>query len=156
MPRFNIKDKEFFQRKKKEQQETEVSFEVLAECYCHNGHSLLSDLVTYNGYDGLTVKLRTSTQEGTLSLSPVIGDKSRSFFDFERVEGEIVEICCPTCNEPLPVYNECTCGAELVALFTEPKLNYANCIGICQRIGCLNSEILTTRALRLLGRNGFI
>jgi len=156
MPRFSFKDKEFFQRKKKELPDEEVSFEVITECYCQNGHSLLTDLVTYNGYKGLTVKLRTATQYGTLSLSPVIGDKSRSFFDFERVEGETVEICCPTCEEPLPVYNECSCGADLVALFSEPKPNYANCIGICQRIGCLNSEILTTRALRLLGRNGFM
>jgi len=157
MPRFSFKDKEFFSRKKKEAQvEKEVAFEVVAECYCHNGHSLLADLTTYNGYKGLTVKLRTADQEGTLSLSPVIGDKSRSFFDFERNEGEIIEICCPTCDEPLPVYSECTCGADLVAMFSEKSVDYANCIGICQRTGCLNSEILTTRALQLLGRNGFV
>jgi len=155
MPRFSFKDKDFFSRKGKEEQQ-DVTFEVITECYCHNGHSLLSDLVSYNGYPGLTVKLRTPTQEGTLSLSPIVGDKSRSFFEFDRNEGEIIQICCPTCGEQLPVYNECTCEAELVALFTEPKPNFANCIGICQRIGCLNSEILTTRALRLLGRNGFL
>ena len=155
MPRFSFKDKEFFNRKKEEAPQ-EVAFEVVTECYCQNGHSLLSDLVCYNGYDGLTVKLRTPEQEGLLSLSPVIGDKSRSFFDFERIEGEIVEICCPTCDEPLPVYSECSCGAELVAMFTQQKIDYANCIGICQRIGCLNSEILTNRTLSLLGQNGFI
>jgi len=156
MPRFSFKDKEFFNRKKQDEQCQEVTFEVITECYCHNGHSLLTDLVTYNGHNGLTVKLRTATQEGTLSLSPLIGDKSRSFFDFERNEEETVELCCPTCGEALPVYSECCCGADLVAMFTEQKVDYANCIGICQRIGCLNSEVLTTRALRLLGRNGFV
>jgi len=156
MPRFSFKDKEFFNRKKQEDQDEQATFEVITECYCHNGHSLLTDLVTYNGYKGLTVKLRTATQEGMLSLSPVIGDKSRSFFDFERKEGDIVELCCPTCGEALPVYSECSCGAELVAMFSEQKVDYANCVGICQRIGCLNSEVLTTRALRLLGRNGFV
>ena len=155
MSRFSFKDKEFFNKKKKEAPQ-EVSFEVVSECFCHNGHSLLNDLVTYNGYPGLTVLLRTAEQEGTLSLSPVIGDKSRSFFDFERVEGECIEICCPTCREALPVYSECACGADLVAMFTEQKVDYANCIGICQRIGCLNSEILTNRTLSLLGQNGFI
>ncbi len=113
-------------------------------------------MVTYNGYPGLTVRLRTAAQAGELSLSPVIGDKSRSFFDFDRHEGEIVEICCPTCDEQLPVYSECSCGAELVAMFSEPQADYANCIGICQRIGCLNSEILTSRAMSLLGINGFV
>jgi len=156
MPRFSFKDNEFFNRKKKQDPEPQEDVEVITECYCHNGHSLLTDLVTYNGYNGLTVKLRTATQEGVLSLSPVVGDKSRSFFEFDRQEGEIVELCCPTCDEPLHVYSECCCGADLVAMFTQKKIDYANCIGICQRIGCLNSEVLTTRALRLLGRNGFV
>lgn len=127
---------------------------VVRECYCRHGHSLISDLAVFGDYHGITIKLLNDRQEGTLSLSPVIGDKSRSFFNFERVEGEIIDICCPTCFEPLPIYNVCTCGAYLVALFTSPKAEFSDAIGICQRIGCLHSEIKSNRDLRLYSRTG--
>lgn len=127
---------------------------VIRECYCPRGHSIITDLATFGGYPGLTLKLRTATQEGLLSISPIIGDRDRSFFNFTEVPGEVVEILCPTCDEPFPVYNECSCGAHLVALFTSPQTTFAKCIGICQRIGCLHSELLTERDLRLFSRLG--
>jgi len=130
-------------------------FDVVTECYCHNGHSLISDTATFNGFKGLTVILRNERQNGQLALSPIVGDMSRTFFNFERVEGELVEICCPTCLEPLPHYDACTCGAYLAAMFTSPDKNYANCIGICQRIGCLHSKIITNYSLRKYSRNGY-
>jgi len=129
--------------------------EVVTDCFCMNGHSLISDLAMFGGYPGITIKLRGDRQEGLVSLSSIIGDKSRTFFNFERNLGEIIDICCPTCSEALPIYNQCTCGAYLVALFSSPKADFANCIGICQRIGCLHSEIKSNRALRLYSRQGF-
>lgn len=128
---------------------------LVSECYCHQGHSLLSELATFDGLPGLTIRLRSAAGQGLLSLSPIIGDKQRSFFDLERVEGEIVELCCPTCQEPFPVYNTCPCGADLVTLFTTPKADYANVIGICRRIGCLHAEIISGRDMRLYSRRGF-
>lgn len=127
---------------------------VVRECYCPKGHSILSDLATFGGHQGLTLRLLTATQDGLLSLSPIIGDRDRTFFNFEEVAGEVIQICCPTCAEPFPVYNECSCGAHLVALFTSPQTSFAKCIGICQRIGCLHSELLTERDLRLFSRLG--
>lgn len=127
---------------------------IVRECYCMHGHSLISDLVIFGEHHGITVRLRGKEQEGMLSLSPVIGDKSRTFFDFERVEGEVIDICCPTCSEPLPIYNACTCGAYLVTLFTSPRAEFSDAIGICQRIGCLHSEIKSNRDLRLYSRTG--
>ncbi|PLX83647.1 MAG: hypothetical protein C0617_10960 [Desulfuromonas sp.] len=128
---------------------------LVTDCYCANGHNLTSDLATFDGFNGITITLRNSRQEGLLCLSPLIGDTGRSFFNFEGEAGEIVEICCPTCSEPLPVYNECVCGADLVAFFSSPKVDFGNCIGICQRIGCLHSEIKSNRDLRLFSRRGF-
>lgn len=125
---------------------------VIRECYCPKGHSIITDLATFGGYGGLTLKLRTATQQGLLSLSPIIGDRDRSFVDFEEIPGQVIEICCPTCAEPFPIYNECSCGAHLVALFTSPQTSFAKCIGICQRIGCLHSELLSERDLRLFSR----
>jgi hypothetical protein len=131
------------------------TFRVVTECYCPNGHGLLSDRATFGGFTGISVKLRSDFQEGQLSLSPIIGDLSRTFFNFERIEGSIVEICCPTCDEPLPIYDQCSCGAFLATFFTTPKKDFANCIGICQRIGCLHSKIISIDNLRKYSRMGF-
>lgn len=126
-----------------------LALEVVSTCICASGHSLLSDKATFSDYPGITLKLRNDRQEGFLSLSPVIGDKDRTFFDTEWNQDEIVEICCPTCSEPLPVYNECFCGVDLVAMFTTTKSDFANCIGICQRIGCTHAEIISNYNLRV-------
>ncbi len=127
---------------------------MVKECYCPKGHSIITDLAVFAGHPGLTLRLRTATQEGLLSMSPIIGDRERKFFNFTEVVGEVLEISCPTCAEPFPVYNECSCGAHLVALFTSPQTTFAKCIGICQRIGCLHSELLSERDLRLFSRLG--
>jgi len=132
-----------------------VKQDVITECYCANGHSILTDAGVFQGHPGLTLKLRSKTAEGILSISPVIGDTNRTFIDFERHPGEVVEICCPTCADPFPVYNACPCGAHLVALFTSPKAQFSKCIGICQRIGCLHSELLSERDLRLYSREKY-
>lgn len=123
-------------------------------CYCGSGHNLISDKAIFSGQAGITLKLRNASQEGILSLSPIIGDHDRTFFDAEWITDEIVEICCPTCSEPLPVYNECFCGADLVAIFTKDKNDFANCVGICQRIGCAHSEIISNYDLRVNSRRG--
>ena len=137
------------------QAEKGSKIEVVDGCFCENGHSLLRDLATFAGYGGITLKLDNGQQQGLLSLSPVIGDKARTFFDTEWTRGEIVEICCPECSQPLPVYNECACGANLVVMFISEKNDFANCIGICQRIGCTHSEINSNRDLQLNSRKGY-
>lgn len=129
--------------------------EVITGCYCPNGHTILTDKATFQGYSGLTLKLRNSTNEGLLVISPVLGDRDRTFIDFDKQAGEIVDICCPTCSEPFPVYNVCPCGAHLIALFTSPEAHFSQCIGICQRLGCLHSELLSERDLRLYSRQDY-
>ncbi|MDH3998584.1 MAG: hypothetical protein OET90_07070 [Desulfuromonadales bacterium] len=129
--------------------------EIIQQCYCSNGHTILTDAALFQGHNGLTLKLRNGEKEGLLVLSPIIGDHDRRFIGFERAPGEIVDISCPTCNEPFPIYNECPCGAHLVALFTSDKANFSKCIGICQRLGCLHSELLSERDLRLYNRQSY-
>ena len=130
--------------------------EVITECYCPNGHTILTDKAQFQGHPGLTLMLRNKTSEGLLVISPVIGDRGRTFIDFERQAGEVVDICCPSCSEPFPVYNECPCGAHLIALFTSQKAHFSQCIGICQRLGCLHSELLSERDLRLYSRQDYL
>jgi len=126
--------------------------QVVEQCFCPNGHNILSDKHPYGGYPGILLKLKSSEQQGLLSLSPIIGDPARIFHSFKQISGEIIEICCPVCDEPFPIYNQCGCNAHLIALFTSTLKDYADCIGICQRIGCLNAEIISGRELRLLDR----
>ena len=130
--------------------------EVVTECYCPNGHSVLSDGHKFQGHSGLSLLLKSKTSEGLLIISPVLGDRDRNFVGFERKAGEVVDICCPTCSESFPIYNQCPCGAHLVALFTSPKAHFAQCIGICQRLGCLHSELLSERDLRLYSRQDYL
>ena len=134
--------------------ESQPEIELVDHCYCDDGHDLISDKASFAGHPGITLKLRNDRQEGLLSLSPIIGDKERTFFGTEWINGEVVEICCPTCSKPLPVYNECFCGADLVAMFTTNNNDFANCIGICQRIGCTHAEIISNRNLRVNSRHG--
>lgn len=129
--------------------------QLISECYCRNGHSILTDMTEFDGHPGLTLKLVNSRQEGFLSISPVIGDRRRQFIDFERIPGDVVEICCPVCSEPFPIYNECSCGAHLIALFTSPRAQFSRCVGICQRIGCLHAELISERDLRLFSRQDY-
>ena len=126
--------------------------QVVDHCFCPNGHSILSEQHSYSGYPGILLKLKGAEQQGLLSLSAIIGDPARTFHGFKQVSGEIIEICCPICEEPFPVYNQCGCNAHLIALFMSPRNDYSDCIGICQRIGCLNAEIISSRELRLLDR----
>jgi len=126
--------------------------QIVDQCFCPAGHNILCEQYSYSGYPGILLKLKSAEQEGLLSLSPIIGDPARTFHDFKQLSGEIIEICCPVCEEPFPIYNQCGCSAHLIALFMSPKNDYSDCIGICQRIGCLNAEIMTGRELRLLDR----
>jgi hypothetical protein len=132
--------------------ETAPEPHVVEECYCPNGHSILSERHAYSGYPGILLKLKNADQQGLLSLSPIIGDAARIFYDFKQISGEMIEICCPICDQPFPIYNQCGCNAHLIALFTSTRNDYSDCIGICQRIGCLNAEIISGRELRLLNR----
>ena len=125
---------------------------VVGQCFCPNGHSILSEQHLYDGFPGILLKLRSAEQGSLLSLSPIIGDSARTFHGGKLSSGDVVDICCPICDQAFPIYNQCGCGAHLIALFTSLKKDYSDCIGICQRIGCLNAEIISGRELRLLNR----
>jgi hypothetical protein len=76
------------------------SSQVITECYCPNGHSVLTAAALFQGHKALTLKLKNKTSEGLLLISPVLGDRNRTFIDFEKQVGDVVEICCPTCSDP--------------------------------------------------------
>ncbi|MEN8224243.1 MAG: hypothetical protein ABFS05_02685 [Bacteroidota bacterium] len=114
---------------------------LIKECYCQNGHNLISNKAIFNGFAGIVILVRRGDEEGLVALSPVYGYKSRVSLNVDLFDEQIWDICCPQCNATLPVYSSCACGGNMIALFTNTEANFANCIGICNRIGCYNAGI---------------
>lgn len=114
---------------------------VIEKCFCHNGHNLINEHAVFNGFSGIMLKVCRGGQSGTVALSPVYGYKSRVTLDISLKSGEIWDVCCPVCDEHLPVYSECTCGGKIFALFLNKKTDFSKCILLCNRIDCFNAEI---------------
>jgi len=114
---------------------------LISECYCHNGHDLVSNRAIFDGHKGILLKIRREGKEGLVALSPVYGYRTRISLDLPLFTDEIWEVYCPHCNEKLPTFSTCHCEGELFVLFLDKKADYSNCILICNRIDCFNSEI---------------
>jgi len=89
-----------------------------------------------------------------VALSPVYGEKCRVALDVELEDGDILELLCPVCGTALPAYAPCPCGARLITLFLSPRADYSNCIGICNRVGCVNAEVKREGELIVLSMLG--
>jgi len=119
----------------------EKSLILIKKCYCHNGHSLISDKAIFNGEKGITITVKKGKRKGLVALSPVYGYKTRVCLDAKLEPGEIWQICCPTCEEALPVFSSCSCEGDIVALFLDKNADFSNSILICNRIDCFNAQI---------------
>ena len=126
---------------KKSELYKEKSMILIKECYCQNGHNLINNKAVFNGHNGIILKVKRGRHIGTVALSPVYGYKTRVCMDAKLNPGEKWQICCPECDEPLPVYSSCTCGGDIVALFLDKNTDFSNSILICSRIDCFNAQI---------------
>ena len=115
---------------------------VMRQLYCPAAHELISPRVHFHTYPGILIRARAASGEGLVGLSPIYGDRSRIALDIDFTTGEIRELSCPTCGAPLPVHSPCPCGADLVSLFTTPQADFADCIGICNRVDCPQAHII--------------
>ena len=114
---------------------------LVKECFCHNGHQLISKRVMFDCYEGIFLKAKNKGKEGFIGLNPIYGEKCRISLDLELVSGEVYQLICPVCNENLPVFSTCSCGAKIIALFLNNKADFSDCIGICSRVNCNNSAV---------------
>lgn len=126
---------------------------VIKQSFCPNGHNLVSRRVRFGDHDGILIGVKLGGVSGLLALSPVYGDKSRVSLDIDFAEGDILEMFCPDCHASLPSYSVCSCGGELIVMFTQPKADFMNCIGICNRVGCKHAEIKNEGQLMTLISN---
>ena len=114
---------------------------VVDKCYCPNGHSLINDRAIFNGFKGIIFKVKREDEVGVIAVSPVYGCKSRVALDLELKEGTIWQFHCPTCDEAFLYYKDCECGGNVIVFFTTESAEYSYSIGICNRVGCHNSDI---------------
>lgn len=115
---------------------------VVKECFCQNGHNLVSSRAVFNGYHGIILKVSRHNKEGLVALCPVYGYKSRVSLDVDLGDTEVWTLKCPHCDALFPVYMKCDCGGDLVCLFLDDRADHRNCICICNRIGCYNAGII--------------
>jgi hypothetical protein len=116
---------------------------VVKECFCPKGHDLINKRVNFNGFNGIFLKVKHFGKSGFVGLSPIFGDKSRIFLDIDVKKDDILELYCAHCNTELPVYSTCNCGSKILSLFTTRNLEFSDCIGICNKVDCVNSEIIS-------------
>ncbi|MBR9975901.1 MAG: hypothetical protein KFF77_10005 [Bacteroidetes bacterium] len=114
---------------------------VMKACYCPRGHNLVNDKVMFGEFEGILMRVRKGMHEGLLAVSPVYGDKSRISLGMRLDKGDVLILVCPECGVPMPIYDQCTCGGDIRALFTRPVPDFDNCVGICNRVGCHTAEL---------------
>ena len=114
---------------------------VVTECFCPNGHNLVNEMSMFDGFSGITIKLKHGRKKGLIAVSPFYGDTRSIAMSISLDHHEILDFHCPICNEMLPIFSHCSCGAALITLFNTPDANYSDCIGICNRVNCDNSVI---------------
>lgn len=114
---------------------------LVKSCYCQHGHNLVSSQAKFGEHQGIVLGIGRRKKKSLIALSPVYGDKSRISLGEPLKEGEILQLLCPECKAELPSYARCECGGDLIVMFTHPEVDYRNCVGVCNRVGCKHAEI---------------
>ncbi len=114
---------------------------VIKQCFCPEGHNLISEQAVFDGFNGIVLKVKSGKKRGLVALNPVYGLKHRIAFGIKLRKDELLEVFCPECRKPLPVYSTCACGGNLIALFLDDKLDFASSLLICNRVDCQNAQI---------------
>lgn len=114
---------------------------VFTECYCPNGHNLVSKNARFNEFDGILLKIAKGNKNGHVALSPVYECNSRVAVGINLKEGLQYKLSCPECDTVLPIFSKCHCGGDIFTLFLDKEAKFDSFIGACNRIGCTNSYI---------------
>lgn len=129
---------------------------IFTECYCPNGHQLITSKVRFNEQDGILLKIGKNGESGNVALSPVYGCHIRISLGIILKEGELYRLSCPECDTTFPVYSKCHCGGDIFTLFLDEEAQFNSFIGACNRIGCTNSYIQIGEELITSARIGAI
>lgn len=117
---------------------------VITQVFCPQGHNLIdpSSSARFNGYPGISLKIKGQNEDGIVIVSPIPGDDTR-FGATKFAPGEQTEITCPVCNVKLPTIQSCGCTdtSSLIGLFLTEDLQEGNQVVLCNSWGCLRSKI---------------
>ena len=113
----------------------------LPRVFCHNGHLLSTDEVTFEGQPAIHILVRHQTAEHHFYLSPILNDQSKE--GPELPDGTKMQVLCPVCREVLPQLIPCSCqpGAYRRALYLTDNPKEMCAVGICEVYGCPQSFV---------------
>jgi hypothetical protein len=120
---------------------------IIKECFCTEGHNLISSRVSFDGHHGILLKARRGKNAGLIALSPICGQKNRIDYGITLAENDLLVLKCPICKTRLPIYSPCECGASMVTFFLDRINSFTNCIGVCNRVGCKHAVIVMQHEL---------
>ena len=127
----------------------EENLRVIKECFCQNGHNLISKKVKFNDHNGIYLKIKNKNKEGYVGISPLCGCKMRLSVGVDLEDGEHFDFFCPECDIQLPLYSPCPdCDGEMITIFRDDSADYKYCIGICNTVGCPHAEVRTGDEIR--------
>ena len=109
-------------------------FKVNVKCPHKDCHKSLMDyehLVSNQPSIHLIVK--KGDEEGNLYLSSIYGDYNSTDPEIPHyLNGDCLEFSCPHCKRPLPVIEQCSCGADTLVV----DLENGGKLKFCTRKGC--------------------
>ena len=129
---------------------------VFTECYCPNGHNLVTKNAKFDEFHGIFLKISKGNKTGHIALSPVYGCKTTVTIGINLIQGNTYSLSCTVCDAALPVFSKCHCGGDIFTLFLDKKAKFDWFVGACNRIGCENAyiqigeELVTTARLNAL------
>ena len=117
------------------------AFIIVTQAFCPNGHDLVAiEGPTFDGFPGITIKVKGHGQEGHVTLSPMHGD-GRKQTDIDFDEGKRFDLCCPTCGAPLPKFARCDCGQGRLHAIDLVASGDGEIVAICDVAGCRRSRV---------------
>lgn len=121
--------------KKKEIVELEIPTKSIRirHAMCINGHSLMDEVATINGYPSVTVLAKYQDKEGLIHLDPVYGS-FQNLWEITVPKDECVELFCPHCQVTLAEHGQICdeCLAPMFAIY----LPHGGLVEACLRNGC--------------------
>jgi hypothetical protein len=117
------------------------AFIIVTQAFCPNGHDLVAiEGPTFDGFPGITIKVRGQGEDGLITLSPMHGD-GRKESTAEFADGQRYDLVCPVCDVALPKFARCDCGeGRLHAIDLVPS-GKGEIVAICDVAGCRRSRV---------------
>ena len=80
---------------------------VLTQVYSHEGHDMLTDEITFDGYRAIKILARHKGRDDIFYLSPIMPDHRKVGPELDMLT--ISDLCCPVAKTPLPRIAPCGC-----------------------------------------------